>query len=66
MKTRDHRERYDSVYEENLRNLIYEVTKHKMIVLTTILTKEKLNKIWISRKKRQMISLKMCIGLKGK
>ena len=37
-----HGERDDSVYEEKLRRLIYEVSKHKMILLTTSHTKEKL------------------------
>ena len=35
-------ERYDSVYEENMRRLIDEVSKHKMILLSTRRTKEKL------------------------
>ena len=37
-----HVETYDSVYGENMRRLIDEVSKHKMILLTTRRKKEKL------------------------
>ena len=47
-----HGERYDSVYEENLRHLIDEVSKHKIILLTTRRTKEKLElDLELSKKK---------------
>ena len=39
-----HGERDESVYEEKLRRLIYEVSKNKMILLTTRRTKEKLER----------------------
>ena len=42
----------DSVYEEKLRRLIDEVSKHKMILLTTRRTKEKLERaLELSNKK---------------
>ena len=46
------RERDDNVYEDNLRRLIYEVSKHKMILLTTRRTKENLERaLEISKQK---------------
>ena len=40
-KASGHGERYGSVYEENMKRLIYEVLKNKMILLTLRHTKEK-------------------------
>ena len=48
-----HVEKDDRVYEEKLRRLIYEVSKNKMILLTTRRTKEKLEwALEISKKKK--------------
>ena len=47
-----HGEREESVYEEKLRRLIDEVSEHKMILLTTSHTKEKLERaLELSNKK---------------
>ena len=47
-----HVEIVESVYEEQLRRLIDEVPKHKMLLLTTRLTKEKLEQaLELSKKK---------------
>ena len=46
------RERDDNVYEDNLRRLIYEVSKHKIILLITRRTKENLERyLDLSKKK---------------
>ena len=58
-------ERDDSVYEENLRCLIDWVSKHKMILLTTRRTKEKLERAFDLSKKKSNDAFEDVARLEG-
>ena len=60
-----HGEIHDSVYKENLRRLIDEVSKHKIILLTTRRTKEKLERALEISKKKENDTFEDVVRLEG-
>ena len=60
-----HGERDYCVYEEKLRRLIDEVSKHKMILLTTRRTKEKLERVLELSKNKENDTFEDVVRLEG-